>query len=39
LQTAFDCINHDILLVKLEIYGIRDTVYSLNHILKTDIKE
>jgi len=39
-EKASDCINHGILLAKLEFHGITDRAYSLiNHILKTDIKE
>ena len=29
LQNAFDCVNHDILLAKIEFYGISDIVNKL----------
>ena len=35
LQKAFDCVNHDVLFVKLEFYGISGTA---NKLLRSYIK-
>jgi hypothetical protein len=38
LQKAFDSVNYDVLLSKMEFYGISGKAYNLNHIYYKDIK-
>ena len=40
LERAFDCLNHSILLSKLQFYGVSGKAKNgLNHTLITDIRE
>jgi hypothetical protein len=39
IHKVFDWVNYDILLSKLEFYGIFGKANNLNHTYKTDIRE
>jgi hypothetical protein len=39
LQKAFDCVNHEILISKMNFYGITGIANKLNSIYQMDIKE